>query len=905
LPTTTAHLITHTHWDREWFLTSVYTSRWLPGLIDKVDELVAANPAFQFLFDGQTLVIEDLLALAPGYAGKVQRLISGGHLLIGPYYCQPDWRLTSGELLLRNLQYGLADVARYGGRPGAGWLVDTFGHIRQTPQIHRLYGIESVYVWRGVPVLEPYFMWQAPDGSQVLTLYLVGGYRNLYGVTHAPEVAVSRLRAECQKLQPLYPTPAVPLFDGYDLEDDPEDPVRFYAQAGPLGPEVAVEASTPEKFALAVRDHGLALPVLASELNSGKYGATFPGTLSARTYLKIMAHDCEQLLLRWCEPLAALARLKGRAYLAAQYEAWGRALLQNAVHDALCGVSIDQVHEKMEYSYRQIFEAMRADLDVSLSALLADFASGDYAVSTNPFALDQWQRVGDELVRLQTTGIGVWPVVEREALQTHEQPLEHFDWRNSHYATRVTAEGLVQLGGVTAGEFVVFREKGDTYSDERGERLGGLALVTPVCLVAQSARHSSLAFTGEWQAGADRVTARVLLQFDLSPVVTWTIALDTRGTDLRIELVVDTGLRGERYAGMPFDLVPRPARDDNLLPRQLPENLAQVLLGQRELGSVDTFPFQEMLALAEGDVTAAILARGLHAYAADDQGTVRLVLSRAVEWLTKGNLEQRVGDAGPFLYVPDARGERVVEHVVGLAVGPFAPASLELQALNAAFQNPPMVVRAQGTGTHTTWAVLGEVVPVSSLTVAGERVQARFYNPTAQPLALAQAYLRTDIWGDDRGQVAAVASGEIVTVALPQPLPELRNATVPVECLTPPRWRVGANTGRPDPAVLAQLEASAATLGAQAESIEALLNAAQGTERLRLLHRYYVLKRECVEAEFSLLLNQRKLAEPSPLRPEYLNEPDPDIASLGLALNRLRIKRRIFDYIVQALPVEP
>jgi hypothetical protein len=32
---------------------------------------------------------------------------------------------------------------------------------------------------------------------------------------------------------------------------------------------------------------------------------------------------------------------------------------------------------------------------------------------------------------------------------------------------------------------------------------------------------------------------------------------------------------------------------------------------------------------------------------------------------------------------------------------------------------------------------------------------------------------------------------------------------------------------------------------------------------------------------------------------------DPDIAALGLALNRLRIKRRIFDYIVQALPAEP
>ena len=69
------HVISHTHWDREWFLTSVYTSRWIPGLIDKLEQLVAANSDHKFWLDGQTLVIEDLLAVAPDYAfpDKVRR----------------------------------------------------------------------------------------------------------------------------------------------------------------------------------------------------------------------------------------------------------------------------------------------------------------------------------------------------------------------------------------------------------------------------------------------------------------------------------------------------------------------------------------------------------------------------------------------------------------------------------------------------------------------------------------------------------------------------------------------------------------------------------------------------------------------------------------------------------------
>ena len=89
---TNVYIINHTHWDREWFLTSIYTSQWIPGLIDKIESLAAANPDFKYLLDGQTLIIEDLLYIAPEYEARVTRLIAAGHLIIGPYYCQPDWQ---------------------------------------------------------------------------------------------------------------------------------------------------------------------------------------------------------------------------------------------------------------------------------------------------------------------------------------------------------------------------------------------------------------------------------------------------------------------------------------------------------------------------------------------------------------------------------------------------------------------------------------------------------------------------------------------------------------------------------------------------------------------------------------------------------------------------------------------
>ena len=90
-------------------------------------------------------------------------------------------------------------------------------------------------------------------------------------------------------------------------------------------------------------------------------------------------------------------------------------------------------------------------------------------------------------------------------------------------------------------------------------------------------------------------------------------------------------------------------------------------------------------------------------------------------------------------------------------------------------------------------------------------------------------------------------------------------------------------------------------MAAQAASVAAEIEYASGSERLRLQHRYYVLQRESVELQLSWLLNQRKLATEGALREAWLYEPDAEIAAVGLALNRLRIKRRIFDYVVAAL----
>jgi len=49
------HIINHTHWDREWFLSAVYTTHWIPALINRLQELSAENLEFRYFFDGHPI----------------------------------------------------------------------------------------------------------------------------------------------------------------------------------------------------------------------------------------------------------------------------------------------------------------------------------------------------------------------------------------------------------------------------------------------------------------------------------------------------------------------------------------------------------------------------------------------------------------------------------------------------------------------------------------------------------------------------------------------------------------------------------------------------------------------------------------------------------------------------------
>ena len=109
-----AHLITHTHWDREWYQSlEIYRFR----LIEVFERLKAIlpNPDYHsFYLDGQTIPVDDYLEARPDDRAALMDYIRQGKLQIGPFYVLLDEQLANGESHVRNLMLGQCSAREYG-----------------------------------------------------------------------------------------------------------------------------------------------------------------------------------------------------------------------------------------------------------------------------------------------------------------------------------------------------------------------------------------------------------------------------------------------------------------------------------------------------------------------------------------------------------------------------------------------------------------------------------------------------------------------------------------------------------------------------------------------------------------------------------------------------------------------
>ena len=144
---TTVHIISHSHWDREWYQSFEKHRMKLIELVDNILEKAENDPEFGgFFLDGQTIALDDYLEVRPEKREQVEKCVREGKIQTGPWYILQDEFLTSGEACVRNLQVGMQEAARYGAIGNVGYFPDAFGNAGQMPQVLKQAGMDAVVI---------------------------------------------------------------------------------------------------------------------------------------------------------------------------------------------------------------------------------------------------------------------------------------------------------------------------------------------------------------------------------------------------------------------------------------------------------------------------------------------------------------------------------------------------------------------------------------------------------------------------------------------------------------------------------------------------------------------------------------------------------------------------------------
>lgn len=359
----TVHVISHTHWDREWYMPFEHHRVKLVELMDTLLDLLQGEAFRSFHLDGQTIMLDDYLQVKPEQEALISRLVREGRLHIGPWYILQDEFLTSGEANVRNLLVGHRDARRFGPVCKIGYFPDSFGNMGQAPQLLRQAGMDVAAFGRGVkPVafnneaLGSYessfseMRWRSPDGSEVLGILFANWYCNGMEIPVGAEEALPYWQERIAAAAQFASTGQILLLNGCDHQPVQQDLPAALDTARMLFPELdIVHSSFPEYVSVLKRELPGDLAVIEGELRSQRTDGwfTLANTASSRVYIKQENQRCQTLLEKTAEPLSVFAALLGKPYPQELLTLSWKTLMQNHPHDSICGCSIDEVHREM------------------------------------------------------------------------------------------------------------------------------------------------------------------------------------------------------------------------------------------------------------------------------------------------------------------------------------------------------------------------------------------------------------------------------------------------------------------------------------------------------------------------------------------------------------------------------
>ena len=400
------HVVSNTHWDREWGCNFQETRMQLVEFFDALLDILDNEPEYaSYVLDSQAVPVEDYLEVRPEQRERVARHVAAKRLLVGPWYTCPEEFCVNGESLVRNLLYGHRVAREFGHVMKVGHTPFSYGQNSQMPQIYGGFGIDTILFYHGVSHDDTpnEFIFEGADGTRILGSqmsakarynFYFGVYRPMvYGkpnedrsyawtqgglpfhlcsearcVDHHllldPERHFYKKRLEECLGQLLTmeketaTTRFIAFMQGHDSSVPDAITPRIIEAAQPLlGEDKLFHSSLPDLMAK-VKEAAKDLVVLKGERRVprpiGGRVHLYSDVLSSRVRIKRLNARAERALQRWAEPYAALASNLGAEYPRALLDLAWKTLLKCHAHDSIAGSGVDDIEEDMVYRLRQV-----------------------------------------------------------------------------------------------------------------------------------------------------------------------------------------------------------------------------------------------------------------------------------------------------------------------------------------------------------------------------------------------------------------------------------------------------------------------------------------------------------------------------------------------------------------------
>ncbi|HNR35303.1 MAG TPA: glycoside hydrolase family 38 C-terminal domain-containing protein [Candidatus Hydrogenedentes bacterium] len=415
------HVISNTHWDREWLNDFQETRLMLVEFFDRLLDVLEKEPGYDsYLLDSQAVPLEDYLELRPEKREILTKHVTEKRLYVGPWYTCPEAFCVNGESLVRNLLYGHRVARGFGHVMKVGYTPFSYGQPSQMPQIYAGFGIDTILFYHGVSHDDTpnEFWFEGSDGTRLFASQMSSGarynfYHNIYrrirygariddreyewgqgglpfhlcGESHCMEHHLlldpvtgfhdEYLKEAFRSLREAEIKTATTRFlafmDGHDSSLADAATLRIIEAARPYaGKDIIVHGNLPDLMEKIKRE-ARNLPVLRGERRVPKpMGARvhlYSDVLSCRTRMKRLNVHAETVLQRWAEPFAAFASTIGAEYPAAAIDLAWKTLLKCHAHDSIAGTGVDDIEQDMNYRLRQVVNISRGVKRRALQAI--------------------------------------------------------------------------------------------------------------------------------------------------------------------------------------------------------------------------------------------------------------------------------------------------------------------------------------------------------------------------------------------------------------------------------------------------------------------------------------------------------------------------------------------------------